>query len=516
MIKNLSEYTGGALPRATRGYGLAPWPAIDRFPVIIGSNISMSYAAAAMRLSLNGFRSNFVDMLGELLDHEPHAFATLTKRILSVAGARLDITAAATAPGTPEEKKAEELRAFVERQVLAIPKRTQLFATLLWALFYGINAGENHWKRGVGYSLARVSFIHSRRLSYPNYGVWDLHVWDQGAVVFDRNYNRESLTQGPFGLRIADYPNKFIVHSPQLRADYPTREGLGRILATYMLIKRLVMRVSAQDFERFVKPWVVAYLATAEEKDKHRPATGEDIEAAQDAVDALGVGSLASACLPDSVRLEVMKAASGLNQEHFLAYLDSSISKACVGQTFTTESGKFGSRSQATVGKGEALELARYDASCFCDTMHEGWFLPLVTLNFPGCEELTPHARIHTDEAPDPLQIMNVAEKAVNIGMPVDADALADEVGLDLVPKENDKETRRLFPIMAQKDPACFDADLAERAAEIQEQYPAADTEDNAGDANDDRGNAAKPKPNDSAADAGADNDNDDPPPDAA
>ncbi len=455
-------------PRAV----LAPWPQIDRFPVILGSNISFSYIAAVCRIALNGYRQPFVDVLAELLEAEAHGFSVLAKRILGVAGGRLEFAPADVPDGTAEEKRARDICTFVERQFNAIPRRTQTFASLLWGLYYGISAAENIWERTAGeWRVSALRFIHSRRLSFPNYATWDLYVWDQGAVTgLD-----PAPTQGTVGLRIADYPGKFTVHAPQVRADYPTREGLGRSLVYYFAIKLLFLRVSAQDFERFVKPWAVAYFATTDEKTgKPRSANDDDIAAADRAVRALGVGSLSAVVLPDSVRIEILNAASKLSQDQFLAYLDAAISKAVVGQTFTTEAGNYGSRSTAEVGKGDALELGRYDAVCFSDTLREHLVLPLVRLNFPGQESLCPRLRLHVEERPNPEAVMNVAAKAASVGMPVDADELARQVGLPLVDPTNEK-ARRLLPLKP-SDPSVLDPGLLPSTQP--EESPPADEED--------------------------------------
>lgn len=435
---------------------LAPWPQIDRFPVILGSNITFSYIASASRIALNGYRQAFVDVLAELLESEAHGFSVLAKRVLGVAGGRLEFAPADVPAGSAEETRARDICTFVERQFNAIPRRTQTFASLLWGLYYGISAAENLWERRAGeWRIAGLRFVHSRRLSFPNYATWDLHVWDQGAVTGFAS----APTQGTRGLRVADYPGKFTVHAPQVRADYPTREGLGRILVYYFAIKRLVLRVSAQDFERFVKPWAVAYFSTTDEKTgKPRSANDDDIAAADRAVKALGVGSLSAVVLPDSVRIEILNAASKLSQEQFLSYLDSAISKAVVGQTFTTDTGKYGSRSTAEVGKGDALELGRYDAVCFSDTLHEHLALPLVRLNFPGQEALCPRLLLHVEGRPNPEAVMDVAAKAASVGMPVDADELARQVGLPLVDPENEK-ARRLLPLKP-SDPSILDPRL--------------------------------------------------------
>lgn len=425
---------GGIGPNEER---LVPAPMIDKWPVIIGSNLSMQYLSSVSRLALSGFRSQFVDVLDEMLDHEPHGFSVLQKRIFVTANGTLQFIPA------DDSEKAIELSNMVSSQVEQIPEKTQRMASLLWAIYYGISASEIIWiKEGETWRIKELAFIHPRRLSYPDSASWDLYVWDQGAAI-------TSSQQGTIsGIRINDYPNKFIVHAPSLRGNYPTREGTGRILLTYFAIKRLILRVGAQDYERFVRPWVVAYYRTSDDQapDKPRTAGDEDVLAADRAVKTLGAGALAGVTLPDSVRLEVLKAVSTLNQHDFLDYLDSAISKVALGQTFTTQHGKYGSRAAAEVGKHDALGLSRYDAGCLQDSLREMLAKPIIALNAPGFEHLTPRVVIHVAEAPDPIRVMELARMGAEVDMPIDADKLAKRISLDLV-RPGDETSRRLKPV---------------------------------------------------------------------
>ena len=48
----------------------------------------------------------------------------------------------------------------------------------------------------------------------------------------------------------SDHPGKFIVHAPQIRGDYPTREGLGRQLAYWFALKLIATRGAPQRANR--------------------------------------------------------------------------------------------------------------------------------------------------------------------------------------------------------------------------------------------------------------------------
>lgn len=429
---------------------LAPLPLSDKSPTVLGQGITLTYLASVKRIATYGYRQQFVDLLSELLEEDPHAYCVMQQRILAVAGGRLEIQSAELAQDDPEREEAEAIAAEVRGQINRLPNRTQSIAALMWGVFFGLSCAENIWAREPArWRIERLGFVHSRRLAYPESGSWELHIWDQGQVLGGRAGFYQPTNGPSFGLRVSDYPGKFVVHAPQVRGEYPTRDGLGRQIATYLCLKRMIVRVSAQDFERFVKPWVIAYYTTTDAKTgKPRLAGTEDIAAADEAMRAAGIGALAGVTLPDSVRIELLRAASTLNLQQFLDYLDAASSKAIAGQTFTVQSGQYGTKGTADMGKVQQLELARYDAAVLSDTLERDLVSWIVRFNFPGRQHLCPRVRILVEETPDRKAVIDVAAKAVAIGMPVDADKLGEGLGLVLTPNTTGKP-RRLSPVSA-------------------------------------------------------------------
>lgn len=410
----------------------APAPQVDRFPAQLGANITLTYLASVYRSALTGYRQGFVDLLGELFDYDPDVVQLFIKRALAVAGAKFELLPAKLPPGDPDEELAQIIRDDCVRQWDSLPMRSQTLCQLMWGVCWGVSGGENHWARTAeGWDLKRISFLHSRRLSYIDPQSWDVFVWDGGASAW-------GAQTAATGLRCADYPGKFVIHAPQLRAEYPTRDGIGRVVGCYLAIKRLVIRVSAADFERFVKPWVIAWARTESDNDPSKPrvASTADVADADLAIRSLGAGTLSGAVLPDSIRIELLKAVSALSQSEFLDYLDASSAKAIQGQTFTTQTGKYGSRSTADVGQKGVLMLARYDACCLCDTLERDVFAWMVRYNYPGFEHLTPLAKLQVEDAPDPAVVGANIAIASKAGFPIDVDANAGAMSITLLPND--------------------------------------------------------------------------------
>lgn len=424
---------------------LAPAPVVDRYPIIIGSNLSLQYLSSVYRLCNTGWRYAYVDALNELLENDPHVRGTIRQRVLPVAGASLNVVAATLPKGDPQEDLAKEIAEEVQRQLDNLPSRAQSFGQLAWGSVYGVAGAETEWERTPGakikWEARRLHNIHSRRLNYTNPGSWDVYVWDQGAVGSPGDV---AATMGPFGLRVADYPGKFVIYTPALNGDYPTRDGEGRYIAFYMAIKRMVVRCTANDFERTIRPWVVAYFNRELDGAGTKDPIADDADRARamQALKALGTGSMNYALLPNSVKIELLRAASQLNALEFLKWVDEQLTKSCLGQTFTTQPGAHGNKNAADTAKQGTLEVQRYDAQCFADALERDLVWWIVALNWGRdiARRLTPKLVARVDEKPDPETRARVAKLLTEQDVALDADDLAEKCGYKVTPRAPGQE----------------------------------------------------------------------------
>jgi hypothetical protein len=438
---------------------VAPWPLIDRWPILLGSNLSLQYLASVYRVCQNGYRQQYVDALDELLERDPHTQSVLEQRTLAVAGGRVELTPAPDPnPKSARAKRAKEITEDLQRRIDAIPARTQAFYGLCFsALYYGAGASEVHWALGAdGWNVVGLGFIHSRRVAWPDQNDWSAHIWDQGAVMptMIGLYPTENF----FGLRVRDAPGKILLHTPTHRADYPTRDGLGRTIGFWQVIKNMAIRGAAQYVERFGKPWAIGTYSTVEAStDKPRAADDNDIKALEAALAALGVGSLSGASLPDSVKITLLGpgisgTTNGINHEKLIALCDEQISKAIRGGTLQVDAGDKGARSLGEVHAESDVRNARYDACCLADTLRGGnneasggivWWL--CHLNYPGEEDLCPGVTVHVEQI-SPDQMLDRAVKLAAVCGAIDAKPLAEMLGIKLVDPA-DPDAVRLAPL---------------------------------------------------------------------
>ena len=439
-------------PTFNPGVGqVAPAPMTDKTPVVIGSELTMAYISSVYRIGTSGYRQQLVDLLNELLERDPATYCVLSQRILAVACGRVELQAAVTDKTSSDYDEAQEICEDVSRRFEAIPRRTQAFASLLWAIYYGPTALENMYdRRDDGWSITELSLIVSRRIAYPEPGTWRPFIWDLGAV-FPISYGIGNQTEviRPWGIPFDAYPGKFVLHTPALRGDYPSRDGLGREIGFWMALKGMGARSAGDFIERFAKPWVLGTYSTAA-NNMPRSASEADKLAGAAAQRGIGAGSLSGAMLPDSIKIALQGpgfsgSVGSLTQDKFIQLIDDQITKCVRGGTLTTGTGDHGSRALGEVHDKNDVRNARYDARVFADTIKADMVRPLTRLNHPGREHLTPHVIVHVEQQ-DPDAVLNRAVKACSIGMPVDGRPLSKEVGLKLV-EPDDEHAIRLGPV---------------------------------------------------------------------
>ena len=378
-------------------HAVAPAALVDRYPTILGTSLTATYLSSVFRLALIGYRQQFVDLLGELLDLDPHLFSVVEKRVLSSANGHLEFKSFRLPPGHKDTELAQKAADMVQTEVDRIPFLTQSLASLLWGIYYGITAAEIFWTRdSLGWHIDRLDFVHSRRLSYPDMQSWSLHVWDQGQVLGWQSFGESPTNNALFGTCIADWPGKFIVFAPQLRGDYPTREGIGRQVAIWSLFKRAGVRGAMGYLERFAKGFLDGTYSTTD-GGKPRTATDNDIAKLEAALRDVGPNPAGYVMHPDSTTI-TPKGYEGtgtakITYQEFIDLCDTQSSKAALGGTLSTDhkgSGGLGGSGTAEVQERGEVDLEQYDATCLAESIRSSMVYWLVRMNMPEALHVLP------------------------------------------------------------------------------------------------------------------------------
>lgn len=461
---------------------IAPYPLIDRYPTVLGRNLNETYLGSVFRTALTGYRQQYVDLLEELLDHDPHLASVLTKRITSTANGRLTVKPPELDEDDPDYELARECASMVQREIARIPHLTESLSSLLWGIYYGVTAAEIMWTRDAdgSWHVDRLDMVHSRRLGYPDMQSWDLFIWDQGQVLGWETFGESPTNRGTYGTRIADWPGKFLTYTPRLRGDYPTREGLGRNTATWSLFKRAGVRGCMGYLERFAEGYTDVAFSTTD-TGKPRRATDDDIDDAHDFAEAgFGPGNT-RIVHPDSITVTAKgyegTGTAKITYEEFVHLCNDEISKVVLGGTLGTEVGKGGgNRALGEVQERAEVDLEQYDATTLCEAFGSDVVYWLVRLNMPEALHLVPHVYVDVDREPDAKTLIANAEGITKIGGRVDLDRLSNDTGIPLIPNEagDDGEIKPRGSFLSDVvDPTMVQPDLMSAEAKAQQQADA-------------------------------------------
>jgi phage gp29-like protein len=437
---------------------LAPYPIGDEQQRVMGSEVTLEYISMVFRECMNGRRRNYVDLLDEMLERDPHAYGVLFQRLLGALGGKILLEPPEDLPES-QKARAKLMAQFVKTRLARIRKfKGSLLELLYHTNYFGVGCQETTWgvEQGTTFRVPmRLHMVHSRRIEYPFFDSWDAHIVDNSlAAIVDNKWRVSPEERGrdvrQFGVRIDDFYGKFITHVSRLRAAYPTREGLGRQIVFWMCIKGMAIRSGALLIERFAIPFALAYLNTISDEKHPRPATERDTLVAQAVLTALASGKTAKALLPDSVKLEfeqVLASSGKMPVVEFLRYIDAQIAKAVIGTSELSDDDTSGNKGRAEVVQDFILALLQYDADMLSETIQDCLINPMVEYNFPQDLALTPRFRLLVERTPSFEQLLFFAKSAeilgTKLGAVMDLQNLAERL---LIKLDKTSETKTMHP----------------------------------------------------------------------
>jgi phage gp29-like protein len=390
-------------PARTMTVSVARAPFNDRFARTLGSSLTPQQVTAALSQAELGYMWQQADLLDEVRERDGHLHAELQKRELRVSGSAWELTP----PEGSGELGAEIARWCTARlnEIEADEDLDRAFADaitdLMGAVYQGRAAFEVVWERDGRWLCPRaLSWIHPRRFAYTT--DWRLHLWDASGT--GTSVDRPTDQDGPFGqypgIALDRFPRgKFVVHRPRVRGVYPTREGLGRLLCWWSTFKRFDVRDLLAYAEWAGRGLRVGTYATGKGPLGDQPATPEDVDVLQEAMEAMS--SATAVILADTTKADLLEAPNNNDVHDRLAALcNDEISKATVGGTLGSSVSKAGgSRSQGEVHERGELLIAKSDARSVSATLRK-LLAPMVAMNF-GDRAPVPSINFAVDPAGD-------------------------------------------------------------------------------------------------------------------
>ena len=357
----------------------------------------------------DGSGEDYVELAEEMEERDLHYLGVLNTRKRQVA--QIGVTVEPASDGADDVRDADLVRAFFERDGFEDELTDILDAV------------------GKGYSVTEIDWETSERQWMPRRLVWRLPQW----FDFDRDSGERVLMRQDDGWgELPAY--KFVTHIAKVKSGIPIRGGLARAVAWAWLFKSYTLK----DWARFVEAY------------GHPIRLGKFPPGADPSDKAVlyravrNVAADAAAILPEGMDIEFVDDTTVRGRaevfDRFVAYLDSRISIAVLGQTLTTEQGDRGSQSLGNVHNLVREDIERSDARQLAATLRRDLAIPMIVLNH-GPRETYPRIRIERETSTDLAQLTASLKDLVPLGLRVRVDEVLGRLGLQK-PDDDDEVLR--------------------------------------------------------------------------
>ena len=207
---------------------------------------------------------------------------------------------------------------------------------------------------------------------------------------FDRDTGEELRLRTEHGWEPLQ-PYKFVTHITKVKSSIPIRGGLARAAAWAWLFKTFTLK----DWMRFVEAYGHPLRLG-----KYPPNADPEGKAVLYRA-VRNVAADAAAIVPEGMNIEFVDDTTVRGRaevfKEFVAYLDSRVSIAVLGQTLTTEQGDRGSQALGNVHQMVREDIEESDARQLAGVLRRDSVIPVVALNH-GMREAYPRVVIERKE----------------------------------------------------------------------------------------------------------------------
>ena len=354
----------------------------------------------------DGSSEDYVELAEEMEERDLHYLGVLNTRKRQVA--QIGVMVEPASDGAEDLRDAEIVQSFFDRDGFE-----DELADILDAV-------------GKGYSVTEIDWEMSERQWMPKRLVWRLPQW----FDFDRDTGEQLLLRKDDGWEPLP-PYKFVTHVAKVKSGLPIRGGLARAAAWAWLFKNYTVKDWVGFVESYGHPIRLGKF----------PPNADPGDKAVLYRAVRNVAADAAAILPEGMQIEFVDDTTVRGRaeifEKLIAYLDSRISIAVLGQTLTTEQGDRGSQALGNVHNLVRGDIERSDARQLAATLRRDLAIPLVTLNH-GPRESYPRIKIERASATDLKQLTDSLEKLVPLGLRVRVDEVLGRLGLEKPDEEDD------------------------------------------------------------------------------
>jgi len=367
----------------------------------VATGLSPSSLATLLQDAADGDLEDYLTLAEEMEERDGHYYSTLQSRKLAITSLPFIVKA------PTDEGRDVEIAEAVQELVDSSTVRSALIDIL-----DGL---------GKSYSMTEIMWDRSGPRWTPRELIWRdprFFRFDQDTGSEIRMFSEENMSDG-----VEIPPFKFIYHRPKLKSGLPLRGGLARQVAALHVFKSYAL----MDWMAFADIFGIPLRLGMYDDG----ASQDDIDTLKTAV--AGVGSDAYAVIPESMKIEFIKATQGSGgsgaQVHEVLedWLDKTISKVVLGQTMTTEDGS--SLAQAKIHNEVRLDIRNGDAEQLENTLNRDLVRPFVDLNW-GPQKKYPRLVIDVEEPEDLKLLAEALPPFIDRGLTVETSVIRDKFGL--------------------------------------------------------------------------------------
>ena len=393
----------------------------------------------------HGAAAEYVELAEEMEEKDLHYLGVLSTRKRQVA--QIGVAVEPASDAADDVRDADLVRQFFDRESI-----DDELVDILDAL-------------GKGYSVTEIDWETSERQWMPRRLIHRLPQW----FDFDPDTGQQLRLRTEGGWEpLAPY--KYVTHIARVKSGLPVRGGLARAAAWSWLFRSCTLR----DWMRFVEAYGHPLRLG-----KFPPGADPDDKAVLYRA-VRNVAADAAAIIPEGMDIDFKADTTVRGRaeifERLIAYLDSRVSIAVLGQTLTTEQGDRGSQALGNVHNLVRADIERSDARQLAAALRRDLAVPIVALNH-GPRAAYPRIVIQRESAADLGLLAETLHKLIPMGLQVRADEVRDRLGLARPGDDDDV----LEPARGPQPPAGAGSLAAARTAEADSLTRAVDAID-AGD----------------------------------
>jgi len=351
------------------------------------NTLDPSRLASAFMMADQGMITHQAALFELIEEQDSHVFSELSKRRRAITGLGWTLQPPKDASQSELDRTTE-----LEDMLRNIPRIEDAQYDIADAVGKGFSALEYNWQRGDVWLPKDIFFVPQRHFQVER---------TTGELKYLSNGIPESLR-----------PNGWIVHEHSAKSGYLEQSALFRVLAWTYAYKAYNVR----DMQRFLEVYGLPLRLGKYPAGIGKTQRDELLKAVRN------IGNDGAGVVPDNMRIDFIEATARGNVTDFLSaieYWENKQSKAILGGELD---GKTTSEARIMIYDKVRREILLHDVRQIEPTLNAQLIKPISAFNGMFTDGRLPKWTYQTEETVDQKKMVDVLEKAANLGMEIDVE----------------------------------------------------------------------------------------------